>query len=182
MITIRLAYWKEALSLYRGDYLADDDFSWALSEREMLREQFTTIAKSLISYYMGKKDYIAAQKVILRLIDNNNLDEAAHEMLLRLYILKNDRAAFLKHYEKAKKLFQQELGGDVNANRSEIFTIKFTFKNSIIKKQSSKAADLQKEIISKREKRFVYGIPEKYFFLGSESNDSGRIWNAAGSG
>ena len=101
---------EEAISLYSSDYLADDDYSWAISERELLRERFTSMAESLISYYIEKKDYTAAQKVILRLIDNNNLDETAHEMLLRLYILKNERAVFLKHYENIKELFQRELG------------------------------------------------------------------------
>ena len=101
---------EEAISLYSGDYLANDDFNWAFYEREILRTEFTSIAKSLISYYIRKTDYIAAQKVFKGLLAIIIWMKTAHEMLLRTIYFKNDRAAFFKHYEKLKELFKQDLG------------------------------------------------------------------------
>ena len=113
---------EKAVSLYNDDYLADNDFVWAFTERENIREQFELIAKSLVNYYFTLKDYSAAQKVIYKLIYNNNLDETAHEMLLNLYIKKNNRGAFLKHYKEINDLFLKELGIRPSKRIKELYT------------------------------------------------------------
>ena len=86
---------EKAISLYRDDYLIDNDYIWSLSEKEIMRERFNSMANGLAKYYFDKRDYVSAKKIIIKLIDNDNLDESAHELLLNLFILKMTELDFI---------------------------------------------------------------------------------------
>jgi two-component SAPR family response regulator len=101
--------YERAISLYENDYMESNDYLWAISKNEQYREQFKAIANALICYYMAQHDYVSAQNTILKMLDINNLDEDAHELLLKMYILKNDHSSFLNHYNKMCELFLAEL-------------------------------------------------------------------------
>ena len=101
---------EKAVSIYSDDYLIDNDYCWVSMEREIVRDQFAILAKDLIFYHLNKREYTSAKRIILKLINNDNLDESVHELLLKLFILKSDRVGFYRHYQEMKALFLKELG------------------------------------------------------------------------
>ena len=72
---------EKAVLLYNDDYLIENDYSWSFLRREILRDQFIALVKDISFFYFKKKDYMSAKKTILGFINNDNLNETAHELL-----------------------------------------------------------------------------------------------------
>lgn len=102
--------YEKAFFLYKNDYLEDNDYIWSLSKRETYAKKYCQLATSLVSYYMKRNDYTAAERILQSVLEKSSLDESVHEMLLKLYFMKKDRAAFVSHYHAMKELFKAELG------------------------------------------------------------------------
>lgn len=99
-----------ALSLYKGAYLEDNDYLWSLLKKEEYSNKYYKLAASVVKYYMKRNDYASAEKILQNFLEKSPLNEAAHEMLLKMYFIKKDRVAFALHYNIVEKLFKTELG------------------------------------------------------------------------
>lgn len=113
--------YEKALLIYKNDYLDGNDYFWAMSKRERYREQFHAIALSLSHFYMNKQEYACAKRTIFSMLENNQFDEAAHEMLLKIYVLENNRSLFMSHYDKLQKLLLTELGTEPRTSIKELY-------------------------------------------------------------
>ncbi|ATW23709.1 response regulator [Candidatus Formimonas warabiya] len=102
--------YEKAFSLYKNDYLEDHDYLWSLSQREVYAKKYYKLATSLVKYYMKKNDHTAAERILHSILGKSHFDESIHEMLLKLYFIKKDRAAFVTHYQSMQELFKTELG------------------------------------------------------------------------
>jgi two-component SAPR family response regulator len=102
--------YEKAFSLYKNDYLEENDYSWSLSRRGAYSQKFYKLANALVEYYMIRDDHAAAERILQILLEKFPLYEAAHQMLLKLYFIRKDRAAFVTHYQAMRKLFKAELG------------------------------------------------------------------------
>jgi PAS domain S-box-containing protein len=100
---------KRGIALYRGDYLTENGYLWALPKAAHYRKQFEDYALSLARYYFYKLDYPACKNVLFQMIKVDNLNEKIHELLLKVYILENDYESFLTYYDYLKDLLQSEL-------------------------------------------------------------------------
>lgn len=106
---IDIERYEKAFSMYKGDYLEDNDYLWSLSKKEEYSKKYHSLATSMVKYHMQKNEYAAAEKVLRSILDKSPLNEAAHEMLLKLYFIKRDRSAFAAHYNAVCRLFRAEL-------------------------------------------------------------------------
>jgi two-component system LytT family response regulator len=102
--------YEKALSLYKSNYLEENDYIWSLPKREEYSKKFYKSATCLVNYYIKRNDYAAAERILRSILGKFPLDESAHRMLLKLYFVRKDRAAFVTHYNAVKKLFKAELG------------------------------------------------------------------------
>lgn len=102
--------YEKILSLYKGDYLEGDDYIWSLARREEYARKYCKLAFSLVNYHVKRNHYAAAERILQDILKKTPLEESAHEMLLKLYFIKRDRAAFVTHYNAVKELFRAELG------------------------------------------------------------------------
>ncbi|EMS73919.1 response regulator [Ruminiclostridium cellobioparum] len=102
--------YEKALLLYKGGYLEDNDYLWALSKREEYFIKYLKLATSIVVYYMQRNEYIAAEKILHEILEKSPLNEVAHEMLLKCYFIKKDQVSFITHYLALQKLFKDELG------------------------------------------------------------------------
>lgn len=100
----------KALLLYRGDYLEDNGYLWALPLKTTYEQKYYKLAFSLARYYMMRNDPAAAEKILQKILEKSPLNEAAHEMLLKCYFIQKEQSAFISHYQSLRELFRTELG------------------------------------------------------------------------
>src|SRR5262245_61568825 len=101
---------REAVALYRGDFLEDCYDDWTLFERERLRELYLSTLRWLLACDLNTQAYAAALQIALRLVRADPLREEAHRDLMRLYYLLGREADALRAYEQCTKLLDEELG------------------------------------------------------------------------
>ncbi|MDF2800756.1 MAG: hypothetical protein K0S61_659 [Anaerocolumna sp.] len=101
---------KKAFSLYKGDYLEDNDYPWSIYKKQEYAKKYRELASTLIQYFIKNSDYSTAEKTLNIVLVRFTLDDDFNEMLLKLYLLKKDRVALVNHYNSIKKLYMSELG------------------------------------------------------------------------
>ena len=102
--------YEKAFALYKGDYLGENGYPWSISKMADYLESYNRIAFALVDYFMNKPDYLAAEKVLRKVLAKYPLNDELNEMLLKLYDVKNDRIALATHYNTIKNLYMKELG------------------------------------------------------------------------
>lgn len=117
----------EILTLYRGDFLADnnaraDNFQhWALERREF----YGNTAISALNW-LGKLDLAAGRHSrALRAADLITtivpLHEPGHELMIRGYLAAGRRSQAKAHFERFRKLMQEELNAEPESSLAELF-------------------------------------------------------------
>lgn len=102
--------YERAFSLYKGNYLEENGYIWALSKTEEYSNKYNHLSSSLVQYYMNNYEYSDAERILRTVLAKFPIDDFSNEMLLKLYFLKKDRAAFSTHYNVMKELYITELG------------------------------------------------------------------------
>ncbi len=101
---------EEAVSLYRGDYLDDLDYTWVLHLKENLRHLCAGARKYLVRYYLMTPDYLRAENHLKTLEQYEPFDEETHGLLLTVYARQGNRSAVKLHFDKMASLLKKELG------------------------------------------------------------------------
>jgi len=108
---------REALTLYRGDFLGNFYIQGALSfeewvvlERERLRNLALEGLSTLASNAYDQGDFQQAAIELRRLLLLDPWRESAHRELMRLLAQTGDRAAALTQYEACRQILERELG------------------------------------------------------------------------
>jgi DNA-binding SARP family transcriptional activator len=88
---------ERALTLYRGDFLADDPYAeWAFSERERLRSLIEKPLRALSELHAGDLD--AAAGYLERLAEMEPFDQEVQRQLLTLWIQQGRLSRAVRHY------------------------------------------------------------------------------------
>ena len=120
-----LGKYKRAFSLYRGNYLGENGYLWSQNEAEKYSARYCGLVSELAKYYMDRLDYVAAEQILRNSLTIIPLDDGLNEMLLKLLLMKRDKAALVKHYNKIKELYKTELGIAPNAAMQDLFNTTF---------------------------------------------------------
>ena len=115
----RLERLREAVSLYRGEFLEGFNVSdsyefddWVLFERDRLGRLYVTGLQALSIGYEEQGDYRNAIRYAQAMLSYDPLQESVHRRLMRLYHRSGDRAAALRQYETLCELLERELGAE----------------------------------------------------------------------
>jgi DNA-binding SARP family transcriptional activator len=91
---------REALSLYTGDFLADEPYAeWAQSERQRLHELACEALRALAQELLAGGELAGAQECLARLAEMAPYDEDVHRELIALEIARGRRSDALRRYE-----------------------------------------------------------------------------------
>jgi two-component SAPR family response regulator len=71
--------------------------------------------------YISKHDYLNAESTLQRALSIDPLDDNFNEMLLCLYLQRQEKAAFVKQYNKVKSVYDTELGITLNSSMNNLF-------------------------------------------------------------
>jgi WD40 repeat protein/DNA-binding SARP family transcriptional activator len=107
----------EAISLYRGEFLADfylpdtNPFEeWAAARREAFRRQALEALAELTADLIGKGEYLEAEQYGRRQIEIDNLRESAYRQLMQLLAWSGRRPQALSLYQELVDILDDEFG------------------------------------------------------------------------
>ncbi len=103
---------EEAIKLYQGDYLETENYSWAIAEKEQMKELYIRKLKDISNYYLSHKKYENAIFHLEKAIERDPFKEEIQIMLLKSYALNGDYEKKKKSYETLINLYGKELGID----------------------------------------------------------------------
>jgi tRNA A-37 threonylcarbamoyl transferase component Bud32 len=108
---------EEAVTLYRGDFLADfylDDSGeyeeWAQARREYYRRQVLDALAILATMALRRRDYGAAERYATQQVEIDNLRESGYRQLMEALALGGRREQALAVYEACRRVLAEELG------------------------------------------------------------------------
>ncbi|HEX7975071.1 MAG TPA: BTAD domain-containing putative transcriptional regulator [Anaerolineales bacterium] len=98
-----------ARALYKGAYLPEVDGSWALIERESLRQKYIEAMLELAQLHREAKEYgFALEECQLVLTEDPCLEEA-YCLAMLVYADRGDKAAIARQYERCCQALQEEM-------------------------------------------------------------------------
>ena len=113
--------YEKALSLYKGNYLEENEYLWSQSKAEEYSVRYRSLVSEFAKYYTSKTDYTNAEKILQKALTKAPLDDDLNEMLLKMFFTKKDKASLVMHYNKIVELYEAELGIAPNAIMQDLF-------------------------------------------------------------
>lgn len=108
---------ENALATYRGDFLADFQLrnaplfdEWVTTTREAIRQEVIAAYQRLANYIHSLDDNEWGLAVARAWLQVDQLDEAAHALLIQFLLKLGQNRQASAHYEEYVKLFERELG------------------------------------------------------------------------
>jgi DNA-binding SARP family transcriptional activator len=106
LLTQRL---REAVQLYRGDFLEGYWHDWCLFERERFRNMYLGMTDKLIERCLSLENFDEGLDYAERILTLDPASERAHQQIMRLYHLSGNRTAALRQFERCVKHLKEEL-------------------------------------------------------------------------
>jgi DNA-binding SARP family transcriptional activator len=101
----------QALSLYRGEFLADDPYAdWAFSEREYLRALAGKDLAAMAQIALAAGRLVGATEHLLRLSQLEPFDSHVHQMLIEVCLRRGRRTEALRHYDALRARLHRAFG------------------------------------------------------------------------
>lgn len=97
---IGIVHLRRAVSMYRGDFLADEPTAeWTVAERERLREHMEDALSALADLYVEQANLVAATLCLRRLAQMRPLDGDVHQRLIVVLISQGHHSHAARCYE-----------------------------------------------------------------------------------
>jgi predicted ATPase len=100
---------REAVSLYRGEFLEGCYDDWCLEEREHFSDLCLKALQELVAHHAERKEYEQAITYAKQILAKNPLLEEVHRQLMYLYYALGDRNAALQQYRECERTLREEL-------------------------------------------------------------------------
>ena len=105
-----MGLYRDALELYRGDYLQDSLYEdWSSEERERLLVAYLRAAESLARMLARRAEYGEAVQLCYRILGKDSCWEEAYRLLMYCYHCQGNRVMALRTYEKCMERLQKEM-------------------------------------------------------------------------
>ncbi|MBN2401171.1 MAG: hypothetical protein JXN64_02115 [Spirochaetes bacterium] len=116
-----ISYFSEAIGLYRGDYLAEMDYSWLILYREHLELIYLQALKQLNRHYIEKQDYDHALKYLRLLTASDPYSEDVFRMLMECYAAAGNLMMVNEIYQSFSDSLSRELGISPSPETRDLF-------------------------------------------------------------
>jgi DNA-binding SARP family transcriptional activator len=102
--------YEAAISLYQGDFLADDPYEeWTIATRNHLRLAYIDALDRLSQFYFCQEDYSASATLCQLILARDNCQEDAHCRLMRCYSRQGQRHLALRQYQVCVDALRTEM-------------------------------------------------------------------------
>lgn len=106
---------EEAVSLYHDDFLVGFSLAdsvefdrWQTTKREWLHQEYAQSLRHLAEHYSATHPDLAI-KHARNWLEVDSLNEQAHRLLMKLYVLSGQRAEALRQYQECEHILDEEL-------------------------------------------------------------------------
>src|SRR5436305_8847232 len=104
---------RDALALYRGDFLADEPYAeWALEERDRLHNLGGRAPRALTKIMLSRHNLDAAAEYLEQLAELEPLDAEAHRDLLAVWLAQGRRTEAARRYAIYRARLLREFGDE----------------------------------------------------------------------
>src|SRR5450755_352899 len=110
-----------AVQLYEDDLLPALYDEWLVPLREDYRRSMCGVLHRLATLFEEQKEYAAAIPWAARLVAMDSLNEAHHQLLIRLHAANRDRASALRAYHQCMRVLRREIGVEPGPATKELF-------------------------------------------------------------
>jgi two-component SAPR family response regulator len=111
----KLSHYREAIKLYKGNYLNEIEETWVLNPREYLRQNYLSILLNAAEIYLKVEKYDQALEYCQRALDEDNLLEDAYRLALRTFAAMGNQVGLIRQYQRCVDTLERE----INAPPSE---------------------------------------------------------------
>jgi tetratricopeptide (TPR) repeat protein len=113
---------REAVALYRGEYLAEDRYEeWAFQIRERYRERFVEVLSLLADSLARQGQYARALGYLERAIGEAPLQETLYRQMMVYAFCAGERARALGAYERCRAVLERELGERPSSQTEQLY-------------------------------------------------------------
>ena len=112
-----IGHYKEAVALYRGEFLADitpsgnpNLIEWVAFHREQYFRYLLTALQHLTAYYQTRGEFESAYSYARQQVRMAPMEESAHRQLMALLASTGRRSAALEQYQTCRRVLWEELG------------------------------------------------------------------------
>ena len=110
-----------AVELYQDELARGLYDDWLTPLRDQYRQQFAYVLGRLAVLLEERGDFEAAIRYAERLVAQDPLRDAHHQLLIRLHIGNHDRAGALRAYHQCMRVLRRELGVDPDPVTRELY-------------------------------------------------------------
>jgi DNA-binding SARP family transcriptional activator len=112
---------ERAERLWGGEPLPEDRYSdWAIPWRERLGDRYAAVLGALVDSYLRLGDLAAATEAGRKLVELDELNEAAHRSLMLVYARAGRRGHALRQYLECRRVLVAELGIEPAAETAQL--------------------------------------------------------------
>ena len=101
---------REAVELYRGEFLEGYFQDWCVYERERFQNMYLAMLDKLIEWCLAHDSYEEGLDWGERALRLDPASERAHQQLMRLHHLSGNRTLALRQYERCVRALREDLG------------------------------------------------------------------------
>jgi ATP/maltotriose-dependent transcriptional regulator MalT/DNA-binding SARP family transcriptional activator len=117
----KLAHFREAVKVYRGNYLTEVEETWTLNPREYLRQNFLNILLKAAGIYFDMAKYDQALEYCQRALNEDNLLEEAYRMALRTFAAMGDRVGLVRQYQQCVEILEREINTEPSPQTQALY-------------------------------------------------------------
>lgn len=110
------------LGKYKGLYLEEEDYFWALETREFLDMKYEELSLFIANCYVERNQSRKAINTLIRLLRNNALSEDGYAKILDISMSQENDEQYKKFYKEYEKIMKEEFDLDPEPKYSEYYS------------------------------------------------------------
>ncbi|MDF2938552.1 MAG: hypothetical protein K0Q90_3925 [Paenibacillaceae bacterium] len=107
-----LVIWEKGAGLYKGGYLAENNYDWSEQRRMLLEEGYVELILRMNKQYEEAGQLPVSIRLLKKAIRQVPWSEALHETLIHAYLGNRDRLGALKQYDALKRMLLREYSAE----------------------------------------------------------------------
>ncbi|MEW6180862.1 MAG: tetratricopeptide repeat protein [Chloroflexota bacterium] len=119
----QIKHYRNAVELYKGEFLPEINDEWALQERERLHQKYLAVLKRLIELYLETSQPVEAITFANKYLQYDPTNENIHQIILRCYASMGNMNMVEKHYKMLANLLEKEMGGEPNPQTIALYDL-----------------------------------------------------------
>ncbi len=117
----KIKHYKKAIEQYKGEYLAEMDEIWAITDRQRYYQMYLDALMRLANMYMERKAYKTALRYVYQALSEDACLEDAHRLAMRIHAATGNRAAIVRQYERCRAALTKEINAPPSQQTRDLY-------------------------------------------------------------